>query len=119
MDYQRYKMCPSVTTYDTAGKAQYKLDYLNAGYLKIKQVQTYTIFIVTSDMMSHPDLIAYKFYESVDLWWVVCLYNDIIDPVTELYPGRSLKIPDISELNQLINPSGVAQLNTTKIVVVA
>ncbi|GEM_PF-3200046 len=36
--------------------------------------------------------IAFNFYDSVELWWVNCLMNDIINPFEEIYPGKNIKI---------------------------
>jgi len=35
---------------------------------------------------------SYRFYDNVDLWWVNCLLNDIINPFEEIYPGKNIKI---------------------------
>jgi len=38
------------------------------------------------------DLIAYRYLGRVDLWWVICDYNDIFLPL-ELGVGTALRIP--------------------------
>lgn len=43
------------------------------------------------------DLIAYKYYHNVNLWWVIALVNDIKDPF-EIEVGSILRIPDINSL---------------------
>jgi hypothetical protein len=110
-------MCPQVTTYAEDGTEEFRLDYLDASYLKIRQVVKYRVYVVTEDMSSHPELIAYKFYNTTDLWWAICLFNDIIDPVTELYSGVSIRIPDLAEMSPLIQTKTEA-LNSTKIIMV-
>jgi hypothetical protein len=54
-------------------------------------------------------LISYKKYNTIDLWWLVCAYNDIQNPVKMPEPGTQLKLlksnyvsPIISELNKQI-----------------
>lgn len=42
-----------------------------------------------------PDLISYKYYETVDYWWVVLLANSIFDPF-DIKPGTVLRIPSKS-----------------------
>jgi hypothetical protein len=32
-----------------------------------------------------PEMVAYKVYGTVDYWWVVCLFNDIFDPLGDWY----------------------------------
>jgi len=53
--------------------------------------------------------IAYKYYDNMNLWWLVCEYNQIKDPTKMPTPGSKLKLlrPEfvnsvISELNRQI-----------------
>lgn len=39
------------------------------------------------------DLIGYDVYRRQDLDWLVLQYNNIIDPLEELYVGRILELP--------------------------
>lgn len=55
-------------------------------------------------------LISYKYYNTMDLWWLVCAYNQIKNPVIMPQPGTELKLLKgnyvssiISELNKQIN----------------
>lgn len=38
------------------------------------------------------DNISYKFYNTPQLWWVICIVNNITNPFEELYPGKVLRI---------------------------
>jgi hypothetical protein len=51
--------------------------------------------------------ISYKLFNTIDLWWVICLSNNIENPTLKLEPGKTLKIFKsnliqviISEINQ-------------------
>ena len=55
----------------------------------------YNIAIVPASMEFRPDLIANAAYGTVDMWWVVCTANAIIDPNTELVAGKEIKLPII------------------------
>jgi len=55
-------------------------------------------------------LISHKYYNTMDLWWLVCSYNQIQNPVKMPENGTELKILKakyvssiISELNSQIN----------------
>lgn len=37
-------------------------------------------------------LISYKYYNTMDLWWLVCAYNQITNPVVMPEPGTQLKL---------------------------
>ena len=55
-------------------------------------------------------LISYKYYNTIDLWWLVCAYNQIENPVKMPPPGTQLKLLKsryvasvLSELNKQIS----------------
>jgi len=37
--------------------------------------------------------ISYKVYNTINLWWLILLANDILDPTKPLEPGKTLRIP--------------------------
>ena len=37
--------------------------------------------------------ISFKFYQTVELWWLICKFNNIKNPFTELEPGKPILIP--------------------------
>jgi len=47
-------------------------------------------------------LISYKFYGSVELWWVICKFNQIDDPLFLPNIGTYIKIPKKDIVLQLI-----------------
>ena len=53
-------------------------------------------------------LISYQFYGTVDLWWLICKFNDVKNPFEKPAAGTKLKMPT-SEFAQAI----VQQLGAT------
>jgi hypothetical protein len=51
--------------------------------------------IADSAHVNRPDAIAYKFYGNAKFWWIIAERNEILDPFTEFYKGRKLKIPSM------------------------
>lgn len=51
------------------------------------------LYVVTQADLGRPDLISYKMYDTVDLWWMVLWYNNILDPFS-MEVGDRLRIPD-------------------------
>lgn len=75
------------------------LDYLSAPYIQtIKNVKNFVLHPVSDADAGRPDLIAKKYYGSPELWWIICFYNGIINPISELKSGVTLKIPDYSPI---------------------
>jgi hypothetical protein len=53
---------------------------------------------------NRPDLIAYEFFGTPNLWWVIVLRNieTIVDPLTDLTTGKEIIIPAQSTIERLI-----------------
>ena len=43
-----------------------------------------------------------KFYKTVKLWWVICKFNNIKNPFTELLPGTFIKVPNEEIVKQIL-----------------
>ena len=41
----------------------------------------------------HWTLISYKFYDTIDLWWLICKFNEINNPYEIPVAGTMIKIP--------------------------
>ena len=44
------------------------------------------------------DSLALKYYNNPTLYWVICDYNRIQDPFSELVEGQRIKIPTLSNI---------------------
>jgi len=49
--------------------------------------------IVTKEEQFNPDLIAKRVYGDEKKYYLILSANDILDPFTELYAGRAIRIP--------------------------
>jgi hypothetical protein len=54
-----------------------------------------------------PYLLGYMFYGDEGLWWVVCQYNGIIDPLSELITGKLILVPTIERVRGAMFTSSV------------
>jgi len=50
------------------------------------------------------DLIASRYYEDVNLWWVIATVNNIKNPWLEMYPGQQLLIPNRDDVIGTLTP---------------
>jgi hypothetical protein len=48
-------------------------------------------------------LISYKYYNTMDLWWLVCAYNQIINPVKMPEQGTQIKLLKASYVSTIIS----------------
>lgn len=82
-------------------------DWLNARYVDLHEaVLTYDLYTVTDTDLGEPDAIAYKFYGDSRWWWLLCSYNGIVNPLTDMYPGQRLRIPVLQQTQMLLQDLG-------------
>ncbi len=73
-------------------------------YLVSEDVKNNEDFISYYDVPENSwfDQISYEAYENENLWWIVAMANDVVNPFEELTPGETIKILDDSLLYQII-----------------
>lgn len=59
-----------------------------------------TVFRIPQGMESRLDLISNKFYGTPDLWWVVAMVNDLLDPLTGFSLNQEIRMPTRARLAQ-------------------
>jgi hypothetical protein len=60
-------------------------------------------YIVTATDENRIDIVAYKIYGDSSLYWILCYFNRIADPL-KLPIGTSLHYPDLASVMQYPNP---------------
>lgn len=80
------------------------MDYLSTNYLNVKfMLRARDTYQVTdSDACNLPG-IAFKVYGDKNYWWIIGLYNGIVDPITDLEPGLVLQLPSLADINALFS----------------
>ena len=48
----------------------------------------------------HPELVSYDIYGDTQYWWVIMLYNDILDP-SDIVNGMVIRYPSKDQLEEL------------------
>ena len=73
-------------------------------------------YVVPDNLAGRITSIAELFYGESNYWWVIALANNIVDPFSEVVPGRILGIPAKQRLPQILNGSmGGVQSTKTEI----
>jgi hypothetical protein len=71
------------------------LDFLENNFVKdLKKIKSYE-----ESKPKSLDLLAKLYYNNVNSWWIIALYNDIIDPFE--VPNKIIKIPNYFEVQNL------------------
>ena len=69
--------------------------------LKLKEHSTDLFHIVTDADSRRIDLIAWKYYRDVSLWWVIAEFNNISNPL-EIPAGTTLRIPTYERIQMKV-----------------
>ncbi len=75
-----------------------ELDFLWNSLSDFKMTYEPTYYRVVAIDVCRPDLISYKVYGTTEFWWVICLVNNINNPLVDIVPGMILKIPNQLDL---------------------
>jgi len=75
-----------------------QLDYLfnNLSRFVITRDVTYYRVGLADEM--RPDLLSFRNYGTVRFWWIVCLVNNIANPLVEIAEGTLLTLPSIADI---------------------
>lgn len=89
-----------VIAYQAQGAAQSEVlpDWLSARYVDLhEKVLQFFFHTVTETDLGQPDQIAYKYYNDSNWWWMLCSYNGIVNPMTDMYLGQRIRIPALHQ----------------------
>jgi hypothetical protein len=80
------------------------VSYLSARYKNLRQqLPADTLYMVTLADTANAPGIAFNVYGDRFYWWVVCFYNGIINPISDLKPGVLLELPNLEDINALLS----------------
>ena len=89
------------TPYDFSAKAYnvFLSKYKNLRYV-MNEVDQY---VVSSDDIANLPGISFKLYGTTDLWRILMEYNGLSDPLSDIYIGLVLRVPDKSDILTLLS----------------
>ncbi len=89
------------TPVDSTGLARppYRSKFKNLRY----RLQYWRSFVIRQGDIAGLPLIADRFYGDVSFWEHIMSYNGIVDPLTEVYVGRTLRLFTKSSFIKYIN----------------
>ena len=90
----RYKYATNLTTTDTKRK------YLGSVIYPRIKASNDDMYIV-SDAGDRLDILASKYYNDQNLWWIIATANNLNDASYSIEPGKQLRIP--GNLSRILN----------------
>lgn len=101
-DYSSFRFEKYLNVYETKDK-QYFLNLI-----KNINVEPPTIFNPEMEILHHvtpsdnPYYISHQYYNTIDLWWFICSYNKIQNPLSPIEPGTTLRILKIDYVKEIV-----------------
>jgi hypothetical protein len=75
-----------------------------SGFKNVKfQVQPSTTLVITAKHLCNLPGIAYTYYQDTSLWRALLAYNGVVDALSDICVGFTLRIPSKSDLMAYIN----------------
>ena len=69
--------------------------------VKLREHESDSFHVVTDADSKRIDLIAWKYYRDVRLWWVIAEFNNISNPL-EIPAGTTLRIPTYERIQMKV-----------------
>ena len=85
--------------------AEEELDFLSFKWLEFSrspELRLTTIHRVQEGEVGNLPLISYEEYGTTNLWWVIALTSNVVDPFSDVYVGRELTVPDVSNVESFL-----------------
>lgn len=75
-------------------------DFLYDNISKFVMKRQVDYYRVTAEDIGRPDMISWKNYGTVQLWWLIMTVNQIYNPLLDLVVGQVLTIPNILDIQE-------------------
>ncbi len=112
--YERNTYIPTqVLRQGDSSEGKLYIDFLRAEYQEeILGIRVFTEYQINMATEGRLDIISNILYGTPSLWWVIGMYNGIVNPIWELPVGKKLKIPDrnsVDTMLQSVNQPAITQ----------
>jgi len=77
-------------------------------WTRIKEIKTSTESInflehtIQQSEVGCLDILADRYYNNQRLWWYIAAFNNIINPIEDMFVGQTLKIPSLTYLQTFL-----------------
>jgi len=114
----RYSRTQLLETISVDGGDDY-LSFLSGRYNRfLVLLKSKKQIVVTSTNEMRLEAISFREYGTIHLWWVIGVYNGVINPFREVVAGSKLRIPTLESINEYFDTVKRDQLNGASRVVV-
>lgn len=90
--------------YLTYSRERKTIDFVGARYKNIKwELRPEKSYRVSESDRANLPGIAHRMYGDVGYWWIIALYNGIVDPIGEIAPPLTLMLPSQASINTFLS----------------
>lgn len=69
---------------------------------KIRQLPLEKEIVLIDGLQTRLDLVSYQQYGTSDLWWLIAIYNEILDVTDTSLQILKLKLPSLADITELL-----------------
>lgn len=73
-------------------------DFIDSSLTLFKTQYQPAYYRVSSTDLMRPEMISFKMYGTVSLWWLIMLVNGVFDPLRDLVVGQLLMVPNVLDI---------------------
>ena len=74
------------------------LDIFSAKFRNIRSLPEQQRVVIDAAFAHNLPTLAYTYLQDTNLWWAILMYNGLRDPLEDLVPGMTIKIPSKTAL---------------------
>jgi hypothetical protein len=71
--------------------------------------------VIDSSTEANLPLLAHTYLGAKELWWAILMYNGMLDPITDVYIGRTVLIPSRTQMISLLEAGNRSNLSTIEL----
>jgi hypothetical protein len=75
------------------------LGFLDLSYINmVRKLRYDRVHTVNQSEEGNLQLISFTYYNTIELWWILAMYNGVVNPITEVITGLRLKVPTLTSI---------------------
>ena len=116
--YSRTNLINIVTP--TEGDTTPYLEVVDGKFIRfLNELKYDRSYMVTDAAAGRLEYISYQIYGTIQLWWVIGLYNGIINPIKDVIAGKILRVPTKESIDVYFNKVEDSNQNQSRITVLS
>lgn len=84
-----------------------EVDFLWNTLSAFKKNHISSYYRISGEEVGQPDLVSWRVYGTERYWWIICLANQIENPLEDMEEGSILEIPNIHDIYDFYQTVGV------------